>query len=662
MPIAKTEKTYDSSPKKTAPDAQFGLLEWDVRANTITICPYLAHILAFKTTDITQKYSDYLELTYPEDLQSIRALYEKIIRKETVYVVAESRKLCRDGKWHWIGLRGKIVEFDSDGNPVRGIGTCTDITHFKVEEQKFNQMKLLFAEINRIKEHYHECHNVNFASHSANADTSIYSEILKSFERLTHSSSSFFIFSSSKKPDEFNMSNKTLHGLDERNIDELEISPEKISFIKKHFHNKKNAIQNSENVSFIGVHLNLPFEQKVMIVLERSEPFEDTLLDFLEPIIGTATYILSIKRHENNRVELNTILSFFIKHALSPVAMFDTEMRHKFVNDAWKRSNRLIEDHECIGKTHYELYPNQPPLWREQHQRALNGEIVKWSPAKIDDHYGEAIWYEGIMLPWYTLSGEIGGIIIYTTIVTERMEAENNLRITVENLRRSNQALDRFAYVCSHDLKEPLRSIANFIQLLFSHNAEQFDEESLVYMRHTLKGVERMNTLIKDILSYSETVEQSGHERVPLNMNKILNDINESFDYRLSEIGAQLKVGVLPTILAVSTQINQLFTNLISNAIKFCSEKPLVIEIFTVEHDHFWEFHVRDNGIGIAEEYHKSIFTMFKRLHSKNQYEGSGIGLATCQKIVNDYDGEIYVQSAVGAGSDFVFTLPKMNE
>ena len=488
-------------------------------------------------------------------------------------------------------------------------------------------MKLLFSEVNRIKEYYHECHIINSAPYGTYADALVCLEILKSFEKLTNSSNSIFIFSSSKRTNELNIDNEILYDVNGRNIDELEISSEKIIFIKEHFHNKKNSIWNDKNTSFIGIYINLPFEQKGMIVLERSKPFEAALLDFLEPIIGTATHILSIKRHENNRIELNTILSFFIEHALSPVAMFDTEMRHKFVNDAWKRSNKLGENHEFIGKTHYEVYPNQPPLWREQHQKALNGEVVKWSPAKIDDHYGEAIWYEGIMLPWYKGSGEIGGIIIYTTIVTERVEAENNLKITVENLSRSNQALDRFAYICSHDLKEPLRSISNFIQLLFKHNAERFDDESLLYMRHTLKGVDRMNTLIKGILSYSEAIEQERCEKIPLNLSIVVNEIKESFDYRLTEIGAQLIVGTLPIITAVETQINQLFSNLIGNALKFHSEKPLIIEVFAIEHTQLWEFHVRDNGIGIAPEYHKSIFDMFKRLHSKSKYEGVVSGI-----------------------------------
>ena len=139
----------------------------------------------------------------------------------------------------------------------------------------------------------------------------------------------------------------------------------------------------------------------------------------------------------------------------------------------------------------------------------------------------------------------------------------------------------------------------------------------------------------------------------------IILKIYDTFEYRFLEIGARLNIGFLPPILGEPTQINQLFTNLISNSLKFYSKDPLVIDIFAIEHEFSLEFHVRDIGIGIEKEYHKIIFTMFKRLHSKNQYEGSGIGLSICQKIVHEHLGEIHVESPPSGGSEFIFTFPK---
>lgn len=378
-------------------------------------------------------------------------------------------------------------------------------------------------------------------------------------------------------------------------------------------------------------------------------------------MIDASTHIVSIKKLKENSSELDNILSFFIKQVPAPVAMFDRNMRYKFVSDAWRSNFMIKHQDDFIGKCYYDLFPDTPEKWRKRYQCALRGEAQFFMSEKATHIAHEPNWLEGCMHPWYALDGSIGGIIVYSTIVTKRIEAEKHMKDLVDNLSQSNQALDRFAHVCSHDLKEPLRSISNFIQLLFSRNSEQFDEESLLYVRHTLKGIDRMSMLIKDILSYSETIGHAASEKLQLDVNHLAREIKEYFDFQLDEINAQLNIGILPIILGRKTQINQLFVNLISNAIKFRSKNPLVIDIFTIEHDGFWEFHVRDNGIGIPPEYHKNVFEMFKRLHSKNKYEGSGIGLATCQKIVNDHRGDIYVQSVTGGGSDFVFTLPKIN-
>lgn len=630
--------------------SSFGFINWNFSADTITICPSLAKTLAFETIDETQSFDAYLNLIHPDDIIQIESKIKEIKQNKIPYIIMESRKMCRDGAWRWFSLHGKVTVFDPDGNPLHAIGMCIDISHAKENEKKFNQMRLLFSKVNSIKEYL----KTDSSLHD------IYMGIMQAFKELTYSSEATFVFSSITNINEFNVNNIILHDLNGCTIDNTTLTAKKLQLIERLLRTKKSFIQNEKTAALFGIYFDLPFSQQGLLIIEREEPFDDNLFSFLEPLIDATTHIISIKKLQTNSSELNNILSFFIEHELSPVAMFDTEMRHKFVNDAWKRSNKFVEPHQFIGKTHYEVYPNQPPLWREQHQRALSGEIVRWSPLKIDNYFDETIWYEGMMLPWHRSNGEIGGIIIYTTIVTERMEAENKLKITVENLSKSNQALDRFAYVCSHDLKEPLRSISNFIQLLFSRNSEQFDEESLIYMRHILKGVDRMSNLIRDILSYSEAAELEKSEKTPLNLNTIINEIKESFDYRLSEINGIINVETLPVILGVTTQINQLFTNLISNAIKFHSEKSLVINIFALDKGNVWEFHVCDNGIGVAQEYHESIFTMFKRLHSKNQYEGSGIGLATCKKIVNEHQGEIYVQSVPEGGSDFVFVLPKL--
>jgi signal transduction histidine kinase len=646
--MGKNHKKRDLSINEEMPP--FGFINWDISTDRIKICPYLIKTLAFKTTDEIQSYAAYLELTHPDDLSQIEDALRAVIKKKTPYIVLENRKLCRDGTWRWFSCRGKVIVFDINGNPLHATGMCTDITHAKENENQIQQMKLLFSKIDDIK----ECFKANSSLHD------ICMEIAESFAELTYSSKITFIFSSIAKTHEFNINNVNLYDLKECVIDHNTLSAKQLKLAEALLHNKRNIIQNEDGTSEFGVYFDLPFSQQGLLIIERNEPIDHAFANFLEPIISTAAHIISIKKLESNHSELDKFLSFFIKQVPAPVAMFDRNMRYKFVSDAW-RSNFMIKNQDdIIGKCYYDLFPDTPEKWRKRHQGALRGEAQFFMSEKATHITPEPNWLEGCMHPWYALDGSIGGIIVYCTIVTKRIEAEKYMKDLVNNLSRSNQALDRFAHVCSHDLKEPLRSISNFIQLLFSHNSEQFDEESLLYMRHTLKGIDRMNTLIKDILSYSETIDPAASEKFNLDMNNLVHEIKESFDFQLNEINAQLNVGTLPLILGRKTQINQLFTNLISNAMKFRSSRPLVIDIFATERDNLWEFHVRDNGIGIAPEYHKKIFNMFKRLHSKNQYEGSGIGLATCQKIVEDHNGEIYVESPPEGGSDFVFTFPKI--
>lgn len=648
MPV--DEKTTQPLPLESAPlDPQFGLIEWVIQENRITLCPYLSELFAFKTKDVNQTHTEWKQLDHPDDVEAINILRAELFAGKRTYILYESRKMCRDGQWRWFRIRGKIIETDLEGKPLRSVTMCTEISKFKETELKLERMQTLYSEINKIKEY--DKKKTSFKD--------IISEILNSFKKLTHSSSAILLFSPINYTDKNTNVSPHLYNEESINLHNLMLSPEKLEFIEALFHTENYLIQNNNKASFLGIKLNLPFQQTGMIIMEKNEPFDDTHIEFLRPIVGATTHIISLHKLEINRSELDNMLSFFIKQVPAPVAMFDTNMCYKFISDEWNKAFSTSDSHGFIGKSHYDIFPNTPEIWRKRHQAAMRGEVQVYIDVKATHILSKPIWVEGSMHPWYTLDGSIGGVFINSNIVTNRIKTERNLKTTVQNLSRSNQALERFAHVCSHDLKEPLRSVSNFIHLLFSSNSENFNEESIVYMRYILKGIDRMNILIKDILEYSKIVGQSSNERIPINVNDIINKINDALEYQFSEIGAQFNASQLPIILGEPTQINQLFTNLISNSLKFHSEKPLIIDIFSVEHDLFWEFHVRDNGIGIDEEYHKSIFTMFKRLHSKNQYEGSGIGLAICQKIVHEHLGEIYVESSPGGGSEFIFTFPK---
>ena len=225
------------------------------------------------------------------------------------------------------------------------------------------------------------------------------------------------------------------------------------------------------------------------------------------------------------------------------------------------------------------------------------------------------------------------------------------------NLVRSNHELELFAYAASHDLQEPLRKIAGFTELLANRYKGTFDEKAESYMAYIIDGALRMRSLINDLLSYSR-VMRSDRELVETDCSAVVQRVIRDLGLSIRECDAEIVCGTLPVILADKTQLGRLFQNLISNAIKYRGSDSPRINIDAVQQRDNWLFSVADNGIGIAQEFYERIFVIFQRLHTRTEYPGTGIGLAVCQKIVERHGGKIWVESTVGTGSTFYFTIP----
>ena len=246
---------------------------------------------------------------------------------------------------------------------------------------------------------------------------------------------------------------------------------------------------------------------------------------------------------------------------------------------------------------------------------------------------------------------------------TQELEKEMiNRKLIAEDLARSNKDLEQFAYVASHDLQEPLRAVAGFVELLKMKLEKTLDSKSTEYMTHTVEGVKRMQSLINGLLEYSR-IGTRGKKPEPVDSKTALDRALAHLHMSISESGAKITAGQqLPHVNVDSFQLAQLFQNLISNAIKFRSEKTPEINITAGRKDGFWQFAVVDNGIGIEPQYADRIFLLFQRLHSRVKYPGTGIGLAICKKIVERHGGKIWVESKAGAGSTFYFTIPDTGE
>ena len=239
----------------------------------------------------------------------------------------------------------------------------------------------------------------------------------------------------------------------------------------------------------------------------------------------------------------------------------------------------------------------------------------------------------------------------------ERQRAIDELAEKAKELTRSNQDLEQFAYVASHDLQEPLRMVVSYTQLLAERYRGKFDEQADKYIHYATDGALRMQTLIQDLLAFSRT-GRHGTELLPTDCNAALEEALANLQAAVSDSGAVVLHPALPVVMANAAQLRQVFQNLLGNAIKFRGADVPVIQIEAENHGREWVFSMSDNGIGIAPEYADEIFIIFKRLHTRSEYSGNGIGLAICKKIIELCGGRIWAESRQGRGTTFKFTLP----
>ncbi len=227
-----------------------------------------------------------------------------------------------------------------------------------------------------------------------------------------------------------------------------------------------------------------------------------------------------------------------------------------------------------------------------------------------------------------------------------------------KELTRSNEALEQFAYVISHDLQEPLRMIVSYLQLIEDRYKDKLDADGIEFIDYAVGGAKRVREMIIDLLHFSRAGKQSLSEE-KIDCNDLVAGVLANLNVSIQESGAILDIGELPTIMADRGGVIMLFQNLIANAIKFRSEDPPKIVIKAVEGVDMWEFSVSDNGIGIREEHHERIFDVFQKLHPREKYPGTGIGLSVCKRVIEGLGGSIRVESKLNEGSTFFFTIPK---
>ena len=375
-----------------------------------------------------------------------------------------------------------------------------------------------------------------------------------------------------------------------------------------------------------------------------------------EPAIQSSVHDITERKRVEEKLRQ---LSQAVEQSPVSIVITDKEGTIQYVNSKFVEITGYSFD-EAIGKN--------PSILKSGHTSDMEYKHL-WEAITAGEEWhgelynrkknGDLYWESATITPILNAKGEMTGFLAVKEDISGRKQAEEILEKYAADLKSSNAELENFAYVASHDLQEPLRMVSSFLNLLEKRMGVELDETSKQYIHFATDGADRMKILINDLLLYS---------RVGTNKEKFSSvDLNEVMEYstrvlkeNIDKIKAVLIVKPLPVITANKTLINQLFINLVNNALKYHSEIDPQIEVGCTKDADKYTFYVKDNGIGISAEYFEKVFIIFQRLHTRSEYSGTGIGLAICKKIVETHHGKIWVTSELGKGSTFYFSIPKL--
>ncbi|MEG3894117.1 MULTISPECIES: PAS domain S-box protein [unclassified Microcoleus] len=339
--------------------------------------------------------------------------------------------------------------------------------------------------------------------------------------------------------------------------------------------------------------------------------------------------------------------------------VIDTKARTTYVNHAMARMLGYTEL-EMFGRSLFDFMDEEAKQSDNDNMARRKQGIAETHEFRLKSKDGKDVWTYMSTSPFMDEKGNLLSCCALVYNISDRKEAEQQMLQLTTDLKRSNQELEQFAYVASHDLQEPLRAVTSYTQLLAQRYQGNLDAKADKYINYVVDGAARMQQLINDLLAYSR-LGTRGQEFELADCNAVVEQSLENLQIAIAETKATITYESLPTVMADEFQLIQLFQNLIGNAVKFCRQELPLIHISALENESEWRFSVRDNGIGIDPEYADRIFIIFQRLHSRREYSGTGIGLAICKRIVERHGGRIWVESQEGEGATFYFTIPLIN-
>lgn len=655
-----------------------GIWDRNVVTNEVFFSKRWKEMLGFEEQEIANHLNEWSSRVHPDDIERVMQLIQDHFQRKTPFYISEHRVQCKDGSYKWILDRGQAL-WDESGNVVRMAGSHTDITERKQTEEQLRLSEERF-------------HMVARATNDAVWDWDLLTDTL--------------------------WWNETLETLFGYSREQVQASP---TWRSKHIHpdDKQRVIAdisrviNSGGVVWTNEYRFRRADSTYAYILDRGYVVRNAQG---EPVrmIGAMMDISERKRvqeelqRQNRRWQLFADVTLKIRQSLQIDEILQTSVTevHKLLHSDRVIIYKLLPDGSgtvvkeavtegipgIFGEKIYD--PCFAEDFIEKYRQGRINAIGDVQTANLQQCYAEFLQQLGVkanLVVPIIRSNQLWGLLIAHQCIRPRywsewetellrqladqigialaqakmLEQETRQR---QELSRSNEELQQFAFIASHDLQEPLRKIKAFGDRLRITYGDVLNEQGRDYLQRMQNAASRMQTLIEDLLTLSR-VTTRGQPFEPVNLSLITQEVLSDLEVRIGQVGARIEVGQLLTIDADPIQMRQLLQNLIGNALKFYrKDVPLVVKIYCqflsnpsnklLGVQELCAIYVEDNGIGFDEKYLDRIFNVFQRLHGRNEYEGTGMGLAICRKIVERHRGDITAQSKPGSGATFIVTLP----
>ncbi|HEY9642333.1 MAG TPA: PAS domain-containing protein [Coleofasciculaceae cyanobacterium] len=682
-----------------------GIWDWNISTHEIFYSTRWKEMLGYQEHEIQHYFEEWSSRVHPDDFEQVMERHYAHMQQKIPYE-AEYRMRCKDGTYKWILDRGQAL-WDANGVPIRMVGSHADISARKqAEVQLRNLSDRLTLAITSGAIGIWEWDIVHNELIWDDRMYELYGVAPSDFR------GAYQVWEASLHPDDRAFSSEAvqqaLRGEKEFNTEFRVVLPDgTIRILKASAITQRN--QRGEPLRMIGINYDITERKRIEEALQQAN-------EQLELRVEQRTLAL---RQSNQQLELEIAERQQTEAALRESegrfrATFNQAavgIAHVGLEGRWLRVNQKLC--EIVGYTQDELlsctfqditHPDDLESDLSYVQQLLANEIQSYAMEK------RYIRKDGSFV-WINLTGSLvrmanlqdptqpGKPRYFIAVIEdirvrkqaeqalqdsrqqletqvqkrtqeltaantalkaeimERVEAEQQLAALAIELQQSNQELEQFAYVASHDLQEPLRAITSYTQLLAKRYQGQLDEKADKYIHYAVDGASRMQRLIQDLLAYSR-IGRYELKQQPTNCYAVLDQVVKDLQVAIAESQATIHIEPLPTLLADSGQLAQIFQNLIGNAIKYRGESAPVITVSASRQGLEWIFSVQDNGIGIEPQYTERIFGIFQRLHTRREYEGTGLGLAICKKMVERHHGRIWVESQLGQGTTFFFSLP----